>query len=107
MALLPGLKEVEARKRELLVESELNRQTLRLELEQVRLQAEKIKQTCGWVWSVVKWAPSLAGFFRAGAPSKTEAAFPQGSRASGLLRRLWGAWQRRGTKRADPRGDGW
>lgn len=98
MLALPGLKGIRARKRDLLIESELNRQIIRLEIEQVRFRAEQLKQNCGWLRSVWKWVPPLAGFFMAARRRKNEGGFAPGVGGAGLLGRLWEAWQSLGKK---------
>lgn len=105
MFTLPGLKGIQARKRDLLIESGLNRQIIRLEIEQVRFRAEQLKQTCGWLRSFWKWVPPLAGFFMAGRRRKNGGGFAPGAGGAGLLGRLWEGWQSLGKKPVDRRSD--
>ena len=105
MLTLPGLKGIRARKRDLLIESELNRQIIRLEIEQVRFRAEQLKQTCGWLRSLWKWMPPVAGFFMAGRRRQSESGWAPGAGGAGFVGRLWGAWQSLVKKPSDWRSD--
>ncbi len=54
MLAFPGIELIQARKRELLMESELNRQVLHLELRQIGLRIENLRR--GWLtgpWTLV------------------------------------------------------
>ncbi len=58
MVSIPGLSSIQARKRELLLESDINRQVIQLELDQIQVQAKQARESfSGW-----KWAAPLAGF---------------------------------------------
>lgn len=63
MDTIPGLTRLAARKRDLLIESDLNRQVLRIELDQVRLRCGKLRQSFGWMQSSWAWVVPVAGFF--------------------------------------------
>ena len=58
----PGLSALRDRKRELLVESELNRQLLRVEVGRIRFQTERLKRGYGWAHGAWKWVAPIAGF---------------------------------------------
>lgn len=87
MVEIPGAKVIQARKRDLLLTSNLNRQVLQLELEQIRLRAEQFKQ--GWLHNSWKWVVPIAGFLAARKFKKSAGFFAQGSLGLFLLRKLW------------------
>jgi hypothetical protein len=90
---VPGLKELEARKRDLLLESELNRQTVRLELRTIRLRADQLQRGFGWVQQVWKWGAPLAGFLFARKFQKKAGVFAKGSFVVSAATSLWKAWR--------------
>lgn len=92
MVTLPGLKDMRARKQALLLESDLNRQVLRLEVEQVRLRGEQFKRSYGWVSLAWKWSLPLAELFIARKSNRQQGA-SRSSKALWLFSRLWETWQ--------------
>jgi len=92
---IPGLKELQARKRELLLESELNRQVLRVEVSRIRCRVDLYRRRYGWAQSAWKWAAPVAGFLLARKFKKTAGAFAKGSMLLGAARSLWGYWTSR------------
>ena len=79
MDTVPGLRELQARKRELLLESELNRQILRLELNQICLRADRFKRGFDWAQNAWTWAAPIAGFLVARKFKTAGSAFAKGS----------------------------
>lgn len=105
MDTVPGLRELEARRRDLLVESDLNRQVLRLECDQLGLRVGEIKRGFGWARNVWAWGAPLAGFLLARRFKKTGNAFAKSSMLISVAKagwRFWEAWrERRSGVRAD------
>lgn len=105
MDTVPGLRELEARKRDLLVESDLNRQVLRLEFDQISLRVGEIKRGFGWARNVWAWGAPIAGFLLARKFKKTGNAFAKGSMMISVFKtgwRLWESWRgRRGDSGAE------
>lgn len=104
MDTVPGLKELEARKRDLLLESELNRQTMRLELRTLRLRADQFQRGFGWVQHVWKLAVPLASFLFARKSRKSAGVFAKGSFLVSTAASLWKAWRAARGKPAQPPG---
>ena len=88
----PGLSALRDRKRELLVESELNRQLLRVEVGRIRFQTERLKRGYGWAHGAWKWVAPIAGFLFARKLNKTGGAFAKGSSLLTAFGALWKAW---------------
>lgn len=105
MDTVPGIRELEARKRDLLLESDLNRQLLRLECDQLNLRVGEIKRGVGWARNIWAWSAPLAGILLARRFKKTGAAFANSSMLISVARagwRFWEAWrERRSGSRAD------
>ena len=95
MDTVPGLKKLQVRKRELLLESELNRQVFRLEVGRLRFRAEKFQRGFDWASNAWKWAAPVAGFLVARKFKKTAGAFAQGSLLTTALSTAWKFWQSR------------
>ena len=102
MDTVPGLKQLQTRKRDLLLESELNRQVLRVEVGRMRLRAERFQRGYGWAHTAWKWAAPVAGFFVARKFKKTANVFAGGSLLATVLRTLWKVWEVRQEKPTDP-----
>ena len=92
MDTIPGLTKLQPRKRELLLESELNRQVLRVELEGVRLQVERFKRGYGWAQGAWKWAAPLAGILLASKVKRHSTAATKGSFVVNVLGAAWNIW---------------
>lgn len=92
MDTVPGLRELQARKRDLLLESELNRQVLRVEFGNLAVESERLQRGYGWVRSAWAWGAPLAGFLLARKQGKRAGAFTQGSLLLGALRAGWKTW---------------
>lgn len=88
----PGLKAIQARKHELLLESELNRQVLRVECGKLAFKAEQFRRGYGWAQRAWTWAAPLAGFLLARKRGKAAGAFAKGSFLFTALRAGWKAW---------------
>ena len=93
MDTVPGLRELQARRRELLLESELNRQVLRLELEQISIRVGEIKQRFGWAQSAWTWAAPIAGILLARKFKKTGHVFAKGTFLITAIQMGWKIWQ--------------
>ena len=102
MVTLPGLKELRARKQALILESDLNRQVLRLEVEQIRLRGQRLKRSYGWLNLAWKWTLPLAQLW-ARRKSNDQRGTSRGAKAFWLLARAWETWQ---TLRPKDRGPG-
>ena len=92
------MKPLEERRRDLLMESELNRQVLRLELQHLQMRFDKVRDT--WLRNAWRWAAPLAGFFVARKFTKTSGLFARGSLLAMLLGRAWEFWRSRREKPA-------
>jgi hypothetical protein len=99
------LKALQARKRELLVESELNRQVLRLECARIAFEAGRFQRGYGWVKNAWTLAAPLAGFLLARKRSKVADAFAKGSFWLTALRAGWKVWTAMRGARAEPHPD--
>jgi hypothetical protein len=86
------LKALQARKRDLLLESELNRQVLRVEISNLTVEAERLRRGYGWVQSAWAWGAPLAGFLMARKQGKGTGVFSKGSLLFGALRAGWKTW---------------
>lgn len=92
MDTIPGLKELQVRKRDLLVESEMNRQALRVEMRSLRMHVEQYQRGYGWAQSAWKWAAPFAGFLFARKFQNTAGAFAKGSAVVNALSGIWRMW---------------
>jgi hypothetical protein len=92
---IPGLKGLLERKRDLLLESDLNRQAIRLELARLRMQGERWRSglTRGYSWW--NWLAPVAGFLVARKLSKTSGAVAKGSLVASLVGAAWKIWNAR------------
>jgi hypothetical protein len=86
-------------KRELLLESELNRLVLRLECQQMRTRASGLREH--WRQNIWIWAAPVAGFLLARRLTKTSGLFAKGSLLAVALGKLWEFWQQRRQKAAE------
>lgn len=93
MDTVPGLSELQRRKRDLLIESDLNRQVLRLELDQLCIRAGEIQRGFGWARNVWAWGAPLAGFLFARKFKKAGGAFAKGSFFITAAQAGWKFWQ--------------
>lgn len=92
MDAIPGLKALQSRKRALLLESEVNRQLLELELTQLRLSFERLRS--GWLSprGVWKWVAPVTGFIMARRFSRNSGLMAKGSLLVSLLGATWKIW---------------
>lgn len=81
---------LQKRKQELLLESDLNRQILRLELEQVQMQLSRFRQH--WLRNLWVWVAPVAGFLVARKLSRPAGFLAKGSALLSLLTRLLDLW---------------
>ena len=105
MDTVPGLKVLQARKHELLLESELNRQVLRVECGKLAFKAEKFQRGYGWAQSAWTWAAPLAGFLLARKQGKAAGVFAKGSLLLTAVRTGWKLWTAMRDARTEPRPD--
>ena len=92
------MKALQDRKHDLLLESEINRQVMRLEFQQIQVRLGRVREN--WLHSAWMWAAPVAGFFLARKFTKTTGFFAKGSILAVILRRVWELWQRRRGKPA-------
>jgi len=90
------MNDLQARKKELLLESELNRQLLRLEADHLRVRVQQYQRASDWIETGWKWAAPVAGFLFARQISAKAAWLSKGSALFTLARRLWAAWRSSG-----------
>lgn len=100
MDTVPGLNALLRRKRELLVESDLNRQILRLEVDHLCLRANEVRRGFGWARNVWAWGAPLAGFLFARKFKKAGGAFAKGSLLIAAAQAGWKFWQAYRERRA-------
>lgn len=93
MDTVPGLSELQRRKRDLLIESDLNRQILRLEVDRLCIRAGEIQRRFGWARNVWAWGAPLAGFLFARKFKKAGGAFAKGSFFITAAQAGWKFWQ--------------
>ena len=86
------MKAIQARKHELLLESELNRQVMRVECGKLAFKAEQFRRGYGWAQSAWTWAMPLAGFLLARKQRKVAGVFAKGSFLITALRAGWKVW---------------
>jgi hypothetical protein len=84
---------IQDRKRELLLESDINRQVLRLECQHVQMQFDQLRSN--WLRSAWLWAAPIAGFAFARRMTRPAGFFAKSSAVVSLLTRLWEFWQGR------------
>src|SRR5262249_16226316 len=87
------MKSLEDRRHDLLMESEINRHVLRLELQQMHMRFERTRRS--WQHNVWKWAAHIACFFLARKFKKTSGFAAKGSLLLMALGRFWEFWQAR------------
>jgi hypothetical protein len=90
---IPGLTESNARKRALVIESELNRQILRVEFGRIHVHTERLKHGYGWAQGAWKWAVPVAGFLLARKFKHAPGVFTKSSFVMTALGALWKVWQ--------------
>ena len=103
MDTVPGLRALQARKRELLLESELNRQLLRVECANLAFHAGRFQRGYGWAQRAWTWATPLAGFLLARKQRKATGVFAKGSLVFTALRAGWKVWMAMRDARTEPR----
>ena len=100
------MKAIHARKHELLLESELNRQVLRVECGKLAFKAGQFRRGYGWAQHAWTWAAPLAGFLLARKRRKTAGAFAKGSLLFTALRAGWKVWAAMRDGRTEPHREG-
>lgn len=103
MDTVPGLKALHARKQALLLESELNRQMLRLEAARLSIETDKFRRGYGWAQRAWILAAPLAGFLIARQRGKVAGALAKGSLLFTALRTGWKVWSAMREARTEPR----
>lgn len=99
----PGLKAIQARKHELLLESELNRQVLRVECANIAIEVGRFRRGYEWAQRAWTWAVPLAGFLLARKKTKATGTFAKGSLLLTALRAGWKVWAAMRKGRTEPR----
>ena len=99
----PGLRALQARKHELLLESELNRQVLRVECGKLAFKTGQFRRGYAWAHSAWTWAMPLAGFLLARKQRKVAGVFTKGSFLITALRAGWKVWTAMRGARSAPR----
>ena len=92
MAPVPGLTALQSRKRDLLLESEVNRQLLRLELTKLRVSVERLRSGFTGGGNVWKWLAPVAGFILARRVSRNSTFMARGSLIVSMLGAVWKLW---------------
>ena len=105
MDTVPGLKELQVRKRELLMESELNRQVLCIEYGNLAIEAGRLRRGYEWAQRAWTWAAPLAGFLLARKRGKAAGVFAKGSLLVTALSTGWKLWTAMRSARTEPRPD--
>ena len=105
MDTVPGLKAIQARKHELLLESELNRQVLRVECGKLAFKAGRFQRGYGWAQRAWTWGAPLTGFLLARKQGKATGVFAKGSLLFTALRAGWKVWTAMRETRGEPRSD--
>jgi hypothetical protein len=92
MDTVPGLKALQSRKRDLLLESQLNRQLLQIECQRLRLSFERLRS--GWLSgrNVWKWAAPVTGFIVARRFSRSSGLMAKGSLFVSIASTIWKLW---------------
>jgi len=90
-----------ARKRELLLESELNRQVLRLEVNAISVRARQLQSGFSWARAAWQWAAPVAGFLLARKQGKAARVLSKGSFLLSALRTGWKVWTKMREQRPD------
>jgi hypothetical protein len=98
------LRALQARKHELVLESELNRQVLRVECGKLAFKAGQFRRGYAWAHSAWNWAVPLAGFLLARKQRKVPGGvFAKGSFLITALRAGWKVWKAMRGARPEPR----
>ena len=105
MDTVPGLKTLQARKHELLLESEMNRQVLRIEYGNLAIEAGRLRRGYGWAQRAWTWAAPLAGFLLARKRGKAAGAFAKSSLLVTALSTGWKLWTAMRGARTEQRPD--
>jgi len=102
---VPGLRELQQRKKELLLESDLNRQAIRLECSRIGYRLAQLRRGYGWAQHAWTWAVPVAGFLLARKLKTRSGLFAKGSLILSLLRSGWRFWEqaRDRTQNHEPR----
>jgi hypothetical protein len=96
------LKPLQARKRELLLESDLNRQVLRVEVSRLSFRARQFQSGFGWARSVWPWAASLGGLLLARKLKHGTTPLAKGAMWLSTLRTAWKIWTTLREQRPQP-----
>jgi len=89
---IPGLKALQARKRDLLLESEVNRQLFRLELTKLQLSVDRLRRGFTSGSNLWKLLVPLTGFFMGRRFSRNSRLMTKGSVIVSLLGAAWKVW---------------
>lgn len=90
----PGLSELRQRRAALLLESELNRQALRVEVMRVQMAVDRVRHGLTTGQNLWKWVAPIAGFLVARKFGQS-GAVAKGSAVLAIGKALWSAWRDR------------
>jgi hypothetical protein len=96
------LKAIQARKYQLLLESELNRQVLRVECANIGIETGRFRRGYEWAQRAWTWVVPLAGFLLARKERKAAGIFTKGSLLFTALRAGWKIWTAMRGARTEP-----
>ena len=94
MDTVPGLRSIEQRKRDLVLESELNRQILRLQAGELSCHLDRFRGGLTSMRSLWKLAAVAGGVMAASRVTKSAGIFGKASSIVGIAGVAWKAWQR-------------
>jgi len=90
---VPGLRSIEQRKRDLLLESELNRQVLRLQAGELNCHLDRFRGGLTSARSLWKMVAVVGGVIAAGRVTKSAGILGIASSIVGITGVAWKAWQ--------------
>ena len=93
MDTVPGLKSLRERKRELLLESAMNRQALRLQAGELRYHAGRAQSGVTAARSVWKWAAMAGGIFAAKRATQATSFVGRAASVVTAATMAWKAWK--------------
>lgn len=93
MDTVPGLRSIDQRKRDLVLESELNRQVLRLQAGELNCHLDRFRGRLTSMRSIWKLAAVAGGVMAASRVTKSAAILGKASSIMGIAGVAWKAWQ--------------
>ena len=98
----PGLNALRQRRAALLLESELNRQALRVEILRARISVDRARDGLLSGPQLWRWLAPIGGFLIARKLGGKSGTFAKGSALIAVGRALWSAWKDRRRPSSDP-----